>query len=298
MLLLQFTFLVGINSSDSPIWCKLVSVIQHYLHLSSYLWLFLVSLHLYRMLTELRDINKAGTCSPVFYYVIAYVVPAIVVSLTLGIKQDMYTNMEWTRNVRVDLSSVYCWLNVGNYNELFFVLLLPIGLATLGFLLMALLSYHESKKTTFKQTDMCLVYSSLIGSLVLLPVQCLLTVFLLMFLSATLVSGNAFESTVYQHVFLGVSFLYSLLVLSTFILFNKTNKSQLAKSWDLIKTSSRQMLNESWNNDHVGPTKPKQSLTAPANNYKQPYQVNKEPLAFAIEKKNIIDDNNVTRILI
>ena len=63
---LQLIFFVGINGNTSHITCKFVSILQHYFHLSSYLWLFIISLHLYRMLTELRDINKVGA----YYFVL------------------------------------------------------------------------------------------------------------------------------------------------------------------------------------------------------------------------------------
>ena len=285
ILLMQFIFLMGVNSNQSQIACKFVSILQHYLNLSSYLWMFLIGLHLYRMLTELRDINKIGSCSPVFYYVIAYVIPTIVVSLTLGIKQDIYTNFDtigFSNNYPItslDLSSVYCWLNLNSYNEIFFVFLLPIGIITFSFLLMAVLSYRESKKSTFKQTDVSLVYYSLIGSLILLPFQCLMTVFLMMFLSAALITNNSYESTLYQHLYLSISFIYSILLFLIFIVFNKNNKMQLMKAWSLIK--NRKMLNDS-----LDGSKSKM-------NYKPPFAVSKEPLAFTIEKKNIIDDNNM-----
>ncbi len=286
ILLMQFIFLMGVNSNQSQIACKFVSILQHYLNLSSYLWMFLISLHLYRMLTELRDINKIGSCSPVFYYVIAYVIPTIVVSLTLGIKQDIYTNFDtigFSSNYPItglDLSSVYCWLNLNSYNEIFFVFLLPIGMITFSFLLMAVLSYRESKKSTFKQTDVSLVYYSLIGSLILLPFQCLMTVFLMMFLSAALITNNSYESTLYQHLYLSISFIYSILLFLIFILLNKNNKIQLMKAWSLIK-NQKMMLNDSLDGS-------KSKI-----NYKPPFAASKEPLAFTIEKKNIIDDNKM-----
>ena len=46
-------------------------------------------LHLYRMMTEIRDINQG---SMKFYYVVGYVVPGIIVGLAVGLNTDGYGN--------------------------------------------------------------------------------------------------------------------------------------------------------------------------------------------------------------
>ena len=92
VLLMQVIFFFGINANSSAILCKFLAVVQHFLHLSAYMWLLIAVVHLYRILTELRDINKSQSGVPLFYYIIAIALPTIVVSLTLGIKQDIYTN--------------------------------------------------------------------------------------------------------------------------------------------------------------------------------------------------------------
>lgn len=47
------------------------------------------SIHLYRMLTELRDVNH-GHMS--FYYSLGYGLPAIVLGLSVGVRADQYGN--------------------------------------------------------------------------------------------------------------------------------------------------------------------------------------------------------------
>jgi hypothetical protein len=235
---MQIIFFIGVNNNASQITCKFFSITQHYFHLSSYLWIFIISLHLYLMLTELRDINKLG--SPVFYYVIAYVLPTIIVSLTLGLKQDVYSTRH-PSDYTID-SSLYCWLNLNNYNDLFYVLLFPIGIISFGFFILIILSYRETKRSTFKQTDINLVSYSLISSLIFFPFMCFMTVFMVMFLNASLnqvLTGNLAltsisfiyeSSTLYQYLYIAFSFGFSIIVFMVFILFNKHIKSQLSKA--------------------------------------------------------------------
>jgi cadherin EGF LAG seven-pass G-type receptor 1 len=74
-------------SSDLP--CKLVAIGLHYLWLASFFWMLVDALHLYRMLTEMRDINHGPMR---FYYSMGYVVPAVVVSLAVGVRAHQYGN--------------------------------------------------------------------------------------------------------------------------------------------------------------------------------------------------------------
>ena len=94
-LLVMFMYVACVNSNASPLTCRSVALVQHYAHMSVYAWLLCATLHLYRMLTELHDINKPGTSArpPLFYYALGYALPAIVCSLTLAIRPDMYTNL-------------------------------------------------------------------------------------------------------------------------------------------------------------------------------------------------------------
>ena len=184
-----------------------------------------------------------GTCSPVFYYVIAYVTPTLVVSLTLGIKQDIYTNYD---NVYAQYNSIYCWLNLNNSNELFIVFLLPIAIIVLAFLILCLMSFKERKQSTFKQTDLGLVYHSLLSSLLLLPFKCLITVFLVKFLLDQVNSSDADASNVYQYLYACFTIFYSALIFLVFVVLNKFTKKQMGKAWSSFKTASP-LLNESLN---------------------------------------------------
>ncbi|XP_043190636.1 protocadherin-like wing polarity protein stan isoform X2 [Amphibalanus amphitrite] len=77
--------------------CKLVAILLHYLWLSAFSWLLLESVHVHRMLTELRDVNHGAMR---FYYSLGYGVPAIIVGLSVGVRADQYGNIS------------FCWLSV------------------------------------------------------------------------------------------------------------------------------------------------------------------------------------------
>ena len=68
--------------------CKLLAMGLHYLWLCIS-WLMIESIHLYRMLTELRDVNH-GHMS--FYYSVGYGLPAIILGLSVGVRADQYGN--------------------------------------------------------------------------------------------------------------------------------------------------------------------------------------------------------------
>lgn len=51
--------------------------------------MFVDVLHVYRMLEEIRNIDQG---SMKFYYLIAYVIPGIIVSLAVGLNTEGYGN--------------------------------------------------------------------------------------------------------------------------------------------------------------------------------------------------------------
>lgn len=69
--------------------CKLIAIGLHYAWLSTFSWTLVDTVHLYRMLTEMRDINHGQMR---FYYTLGYAVPAIIVGLTIGVRADQYGN--------------------------------------------------------------------------------------------------------------------------------------------------------------------------------------------------------------
>ncbi|XP_045034928.1 protocadherin-like wing polarity protein stan isoform X2 [Daphnia magna] len=101
LLLAQLLFLLALKLRGTvqhhEFVCKLLAMGLHYLWLCIFSWLMIESIHLYRMLTELRDVNH-GHMS--FYYSVGYGLPAIILGLSVGVRADQYGNY------------YFCWLSV------------------------------------------------------------------------------------------------------------------------------------------------------------------------------------------
>ncbi|KAL7299168.1 hypothetical protein TKK_0007766 [Trichogramma kaykai] len=89
--------------------CKIIAIGLHYSWLSTFAWTLVDSIHLYRMLTEMRDINHGQMG---FYYTMGYGIPAIIVGLTVGVRADQYGNF------------YFCWLSI--YENVIWALIGPI----------------------------------------------------------------------------------------------------------------------------------------------------------------------------
>ncbi|XP_034944720.1 protocadherin-like wing polarity protein stan isoform X2 [Chelonus insularis] len=94
-------------SNEFP--CKLTAIGLHYAWLCAFAWTLVDSIHLYRMLTEMRDVNHGQMR---FYYTIGYAMPAIIVGLTIGVRADQYGNF------------YFCWLSI--YETVVWALIGPI----------------------------------------------------------------------------------------------------------------------------------------------------------------------------
>uniref|UniRef100_T1IKX4 Cadherin EGF LAG seven-pass G-type receptor 1 n=1 Tax=Strigamia maritima TaxID=126957 RepID=T1IKX4_STRMM len=89
--------------------CKIIAIFLHYFFLCEFSWVLLEAVHLYRMLTELRDINHGQMR---FYYTLGYGIPAIIVGLSVGVRADGYGN------------HIFCWLSI--YETVIWSLVGPI----------------------------------------------------------------------------------------------------------------------------------------------------------------------------
>ncbi|XP_012288367.1 protocadherin-like wing polarity protein stan [Orussus abietinus] len=99
-------------SNEFP--CKLTAIGLHYAWLSSFAWALVDSVHLYRMLTEMRDVNHGQMR---FYYTMGYGMPAVIVGLTIGVRADQYGNF------------YFCWLSI--YETVVWALIGPVCAAVL-----------------------------------------------------------------------------------------------------------------------------------------------------------------------
>ncbi|XP_032738655.1 cadherin EGF LAG seven-pass G-type receptor 1 [Lontra canadensis] len=93
----QLVFVIGIAQTGNPFLCTVVAILLHYVYTSTFAWTFVEGLHVYRMLTEVRNID-AGPMR--FYYVVGWGIPAIITGLAVGLDPQGYGNPD------------FCWLSL------------------------------------------------------------------------------------------------------------------------------------------------------------------------------------------
>ncbi|XP_017706232.1 PREDICTED: cadherin EGF LAG seven-pass G-type receptor 1 [Rhinopithecus bieti] len=97
LFLSQLVFVIGINQTENPFLCTVVAILLHYIYMSTFAWTLVESLHVYRMLTEARNIDTGPMR---FYYVVGWGIPAIVTGLAVGLDPQGYGNPD------------FCWLSL------------------------------------------------------------------------------------------------------------------------------------------------------------------------------------------
>lgn len=93
----ELVFLLGINQTDNVFMCTVIAILLHYFYMCTFAWMFVEGLHIYRMLTELRNINHGHIR---FYYAMGWGIPAIITGLAVGLDPHGYGNPD------------FCWLSV------------------------------------------------------------------------------------------------------------------------------------------------------------------------------------------
>ncbi|XP_030680780.1 cadherin EGF LAG seven-pass G-type receptor 2 isoform X2 [Nomascus leucogenys] len=110
--LAQLVFLLGINQADLPFACTVIAILLHFLYLCTFSWALLEALHLYRALTEVRDVNTGPMR---FYYMLGWGVPAFITGLAVGLDPEGYGNPD------------FCWLSI--YDTLIWSFAGPVAFA-------------------------------------------------------------------------------------------------------------------------------------------------------------------------
>ncbi|XP_037956200.1 protocadherin-like wing polarity protein stan isoform X2 [Teleopsis dalmanni] len=140
----ELLFFVGMQSRrnllENEFPCKLIAICLHYFWLAAFAWTTVDCVHLYRMLTEMRDINHGPMG---FYFAMGYGAPAIVVGLSVGVRAHEYGN------------SLFCWLSV--YEPVVWWLVGPIA----GMSIVNLLILFISVKAAFTLKDHVLGFGNL-----------------------------------------------------------------------------------------------------------------------------------------
>uniref|UniRef100_A0A4W3HTH2 Cadherin EGF LAG seven-pass G-type receptor 1 n=1 Tax=Callorhinchus milii TaxID=7868 RepID=A0A4W3HTH2_CALMI len=93
----ELVFLIGINQTDNPFVCTAIAFLLHYFYMCTFAWTFVEGFHIYRMLTEVRNVNYGRMR---FYYAIGWGIPAIITGLAMGLDPQGYGNPD------------FCWLSV------------------------------------------------------------------------------------------------------------------------------------------------------------------------------------------
>ncbi|XP_039617017.1 cadherin EGF LAG seven-pass G-type receptor 1 isoform X2 [Polypterus senegalus] len=110
----ELVFLIGINQTDNQFVCTVIAILLHYFYMCTFAWMFVEGLHIYRMLTEVRNINHGHMR---FYYAIGWGIPAIITGLAVGLDPQGYGNPD------------FCWLSV--HDTLIWSFAGPISLVVL-----------------------------------------------------------------------------------------------------------------------------------------------------------------------
>ncbi|XP_056278326.1 cadherin EGF LAG seven-pass G-type receptor 3 [Pseudoliparis swirei] len=137
MFLSELVFLLGVNQTEQQFLCTVVAILLHYFFMSTFAWMFMEGLHIYRMQTEQRNINYGAMR---FYYAIGWGVPAIITGLAVGLDPEGYGNPD------------FCWISI--YDKLIWSFAGPIAIVILMnggiFMIVAKMSCNPSQKETKK----------------------------------------------------------------------------------------------------------------------------------------------------
>ncbi|XP_031423976.1 cadherin EGF LAG seven-pass G-type receptor 2 isoform X2 [Clupea harengus] len=157
----ELTFMLGINQADNPFLCTVIAILLHFFYLCAFSWLFLEGLHVYRMLTELRDINYGPMR---FYYMIGWGVPAFITGLAVGLDPEGYGNPD------------FCWLSI--YDTLIWSFAGPIALVVSMNIFLYILASKAScsmRHQSFEKKELPVTgLRTACGVLCLVTVTCLL----------------------------------------------------------------------------------------------------------------------------
>ncbi|XP_049550558.1 cadherin EGF LAG seven-pass G-type receptor 1 isoform X4 [Orcinus orca] len=198
----QLVFVIGIAQTENPFLCTVIAILLHYVYMSTFAWTFVESLHIHRMLTEVRNID-AGPMR--FYYVVGWGIPAIVTGLAVGLDPQGYGNPD------------FCWLSLRD--TLIWSFAGPVGTVivvnTVIFVLSAKVSCQRKRHYYERKRVVSLVRTAF---------------FLLLLISATWLLGllavNS-DALTFRYLFAVFSCLQGLAVLLLHCVFNREVRKHL-----------------------------------------------------------------------
>ncbi|XP_052329457.1 cadherin EGF LAG seven-pass G-type receptor 2-like isoform X4 [Oncorhynchus keta] len=193
----ELIFILGINLPDNPFMCTIIAILLHFFYLCTFSWLFLEGLHVYRMLSEIRDINYGPMR---FYYMIGWGVPAFITGLAVGLDPEGYGNPD------------FCWLSM--YDTLIWSLAGPIAMVVFMNIFLYILASRAScsiRHHSFEKKEPPVSgLRTACGVLLLVTVTCLLAV----------LSVNS-DMIIFHYLFAGFNCLQGPFIFFFRIVFNK-----------------------------------------------------------------------------
>ncbi|XP_075430641.1 cadherin EGF LAG seven-pass G-type receptor 3 isoform X2 [Ascaphus truei] len=201
----ELVFLLGINRTENEFLCTVIAILLHYFFLSTFAWLFVEGLHIYRMQTEVRNVNVGAMR---FYYAIGWGVPAVITGLAVGLDPEGYGNPD------------FCWISI--HDKLVWSFAGPIALVIVlngvMFLMVAKQSCSPGQKETKKKSVLMTLRSSFI---------------LLLFISTTWLFGLlAVNNSVlaFHYLYIILCSLQGLAVLVVFCVLNE----EVREAWKMV----------------------------------------------------------------
>uniref|UniRef100_A0A670IVL0 Cadherin EGF LAG seven-pass G-type receptor 3 n=1 Tax=Podarcis muralis TaxID=64176 RepID=A0A670IVL0_PODMU len=150
----ELLFLLGINRTENQFFCTVIAILLHYFFLSTFAWLFVQGLHIYRMQMEARNINYGAMR---FYYAIGWGVPAIITGLSVGLDPEGFGNPD------------FCWISI--HDKLIWSFAGPIAVVIVMngvmFLLVAKMLCSPGQKEAKKKSVLMTLRSSFVLLLVI-----------------------------------------------------------------------------------------------------------------------------------
>lgn len=220
-----------------------MAIALHYAWLAAFAWTTVDCVHLYRMLTEMRDVNHGPMG---FYYALGYGSPALLVGLSIGVRAHEYGNsVLYVYFVDVfckiiDLLQGYflfffsCWLSV--YESVIWWLVGPV----VAMSVISLLILFMSVKAAFTIKDHVLEFGNL-RTLLWLSVVSLPLMGILWVLSVLVASES---SQMLQVLLSGSVIVHALFSVVGYCIINKRVRENLHRSF-LICTGRKVPLLDS-----------------------------------------------------
>ncbi|XP_032892988.1 cadherin EGF LAG seven-pass G-type receptor 3 isoform X1 [Amblyraja radiata] len=147
----ELVFLLGINQTENQFLCTVVAILLHYFFMATFAWIFVEWLHIYRMQTEVRNINYGAMR---FYYAIGWGVPAIITGLAVGLDPEGYGNPD------------FCWISV--HDKLIWSFAGPIAVVIVMNIVISLLVARISCAPTQKEAKKKSILTTVRSAFILL----------------------------------------------------------------------------------------------------------------------------------